>query len=154
MPYKLLIPILLLFLFSACDFSSKQNKDNVQSDTMAEIPEDGVTTGPEEPDTTSSRKYSNERFRNVTVEQVGPHQFRIEGEARIFEGRFGWVVEDGHNELKRGWASANEGAPAWGEFSFTVDVEKERPNSTLHLILFDTSAKDGSREYELPVYLY
>jgi hypothetical protein len=63
-------------------------------------------------------------------------------------------VEDGHNELKKGFESTDAGAPAWGDFSFTVEAEKERPNSTLHLVLFATSAKDGSRGHELPVYLY
>ena len=29
-----------------------------------------------------------------------------------------------------------------------------RPNSTLTLILFETSAEDGSRQYELPLVLY
>ncbi len=46
------------------------------------------------------------------------------------------------------------GAPEWGNFSFTVDVEKKRPNSTLTLILFESSAKDGSRQFELPILLY
>jgi hypothetical protein len=46
------------------------------------------------------------------------------------------------------------GAPAWGNFSFTVDAPKKNANSTLHLILFELSSKDGSRQYELPILLY
>jgi hypothetical protein len=45
------------------------------------------------------------------------------------------------------------GAPEWGRFSFTVEAVKKRANSTLHIILFESSAKDGSRQYELPILL-
>jgi len=99
-------------------------------------------------------KHSNERFKDVTVEKVGEHQFLIRGKGQIFEANFGWVVEDGHMELKKGNTMTDAGAPAWGNFSFTVDVKKEREHSTLMLILFESSPKDGSRQYELPVLLY
>lgn len=95
--------------------------------------------------------YSNERFRNVRVEVINDSSFRVQGEAQIFEARFGWVVEDGHNELANGFESTDAGAPSWGDFSFTVRVEKRQLNSTLHLILFENSAKDGSRQHSLPV---
>lgn len=61
------------------------------------------------------------------------------------------MVEDGHNELKKGFEATDAGAPEWGNFGFIVNVKKERLNSTLHLILFETSTKDGSRQFELPV---
>lgn len=57
-------------------------------------------------------------------------------------------------ELKKGNTITDAGAPEWGNFNFTVDVKKERENSTLMLILFESSPKDGSRQYELPVLLY
>ncbi|MGZ5286873.1 MAG: Gmad2 immunoglobulin-like domain-containing protein, partial [Flavisolibacter sp.] len=79
---------------------------------------------------------------------------RITGEGQIFEASFGWVIEDGHKELSEGFATTDAGAPAWGKFSFEVKAEKERQNSTLHLVLFETSMKDGSRQYELPIRLY
>ncbi|MEO6488548.1 MAG: Gmad2 immunoglobulin-like domain-containing protein, partial [Ferruginibacter sp.] len=70
-----------------------------------------------------------------------------------FEAAFSWVVEDGHEELKKGFHMTDAGAPAWGKFDFTIDVQKKRENSTLTLILFESSAKDGSRQYELPIVL-
>ncbi|MEO6760679.1 MAG: Gmad2 immunoglobulin-like domain-containing protein [Saprospiraceae bacterium] len=98
--------------------------------------------------------YSNERFKEVRVEKTGEHTFLLQGKGQIFEAGFGWVVEDGHRELKKGFEMTDAGAPEWGNFSFTVDVQKERANSTLLLILFESSPKDGSRQYELPVVLY
>ena len=100
------------------------------------------------------KTYANERFKDVTVEKSGDHQFVVQGKAQIFEANFGWVIEDGHNELQKGNQMTDAGAPAWGNFKFTIDVQKERENSTLHLILFEPSPKDGSRQYELPVPLY
>lgn len=100
------------------------------------------------------KKHSNERFKDVTVERVGEHKFIIKGRAQVFEATFGWVVEDGHEELKKGFEMTDAGAPEFGNFAFIIDVAKKRTNSTLHIVLFEESAKDGSRQYELPVLLY
>jgi hypothetical protein len=101
-----------------------------------------------------SKTYSNQRFKDVTVKKNGEHEFSIQGRGQIFEANFSWIVEDGHEELKKGHDMTDAGAPEWGNFSFTVNVAKKRPNSTLHLVLFEVSAKDGSRQHELPVLLY
>lgn len=117
----------------------------------------------EEPETKSpikkpleekSEVYTNERFKDVTVTRLNDTTFQIKGKGQIFEAAFSWVIEDGHNELKQGFEMTDAGAPEWGNFSFTVSAVKARPQSTLHLILFETSAKDGSRQYELPLFLY
>ena len=109
---------------------------------------------PPPPPPAAPKKYANARFKDVTVEQTGEHQFLIKGKAQVFEANISWVVEDGHEELKKGFQMTDAGAPAWGNFSFSIDVQKKRLNSTLTLILFESSAKDGSRQYELPVKLY
>lgn len=97
--------------------------------------------------------YANQRFRNVTVESVDQATFRVKGEAQIFEANFGWVVEDGHNEVAKGNEMTGAGAPEWGAFDFTLHATKKRENTTLTLILFEVSAKDGSRQHELPISL-
>ena len=103
---------------------------------------------------TSLQQYSNERFRNVTVEKVNGATFRVKGEGQIFEASFNWIIEDGHDELKKGYEMTDAGAPEWGKFNFSVDVTKNRENSTLTLILFEISAKDGSCQHELPIVLF
>lgn len=97
------------------------------------------------------KSYSNERFKEVTVEKIGKDSFLIRGQGQIFEASFSWIVEDGHNELKKGFQMTDAGASDWGNFEFTIQVQKERENSTLTLVLFESSAKDGSRQYELPI---
>lgn len=101
-----------------------------------------------------AKVYSNARFKDVSVKHLGNNKYMITGKGQIFEASFNWVIEDGHEELQNGYTTTDAGAPEWGNFSFTVQAKKERENSTLHLILFEASAKDGSRQYELPVLLY
>lgn len=134
----------ILFTISmlACNQSGEQNNAASQPDTSVVQPKPTIQV------------YANERFRNVTVEQTGVHEFRITGMGQIFEANFNWVVEDGHEELASGFHTTDAGAPEWGNFSFTVNVSKRRENSTLILILFEISAKDGSRQHELPIKLY
>lgn len=100
-----------------------------------------------------AKEYSNERFRKVKVEKIGGDKFHIQGEAQIFEANFNWVIEDGHNELAKGFEMTDAGAPDWGKFDFTIDNPKKEDNSTLTLILFEISAKDGSRQHELIITL-
>jgi hypothetical protein len=96
-------------------------------------------------------KYENERFQGVTVEKVKEDTYRVKGKAQVFEAVFNYVVEDGHNELAEGFVQTSAGAPEWGAFDFTLTVKKAEPNSTLMLILFEASPKDGSRTFELPI---
>jgi len=147
---------LFAILLSACNNSNEPNfETQAKQDTTNVQPTNNPE--PEVADTIATAKesqvYANERFKEVTVQKTGEHQFLIKGKGQIFEASFNWVVEDGHQELKKGHEMTDAGAPEWGNFQFTVDVEKARENSTLMLILFESSPKDGSRQYELPVVL-
>lgn len=93
--------------------------------------------------------YANDIFRNVTVTKTAQDTFEVKGQAQVFEAVVNYVVEDGHNELTQDFFQTSAGAPEWGDFSHTVKVKKAEPNSTLMLILFEVSAKDGSRRMEL-----
>jgi hypothetical protein len=94
------------------------------------------------------KKYSNERFRDVTIQRTHDYEIEVKGKAQIFEASFNWVIEDGHNEIQSGHVMTDAGAPEWGNFSFhTTAAPKE--NAKLHLILFEISANDGSRQHEL-----
>ncbi len=147
-------------ILAGCNSGDQQNQSPVNSEEVQDSI--AVTKQPnnkteitKQPDSLPLAKvYSNKRFKEVTVKKTGYHKFNVHGKAQIFEASFSWIVEDGHEELKKGFQITDTGAPEWGKFSFTVDVEKKRPNSTLHLILFEASPKDGSRQHELPVLLY
>jgi hypothetical protein len=150
------IHFFLAIILAGCNSNGKQNETISNTDTV-KVNADPVqkikTENPTVP-LPATNIYSNKRFKEVTVEKIGEHKFLIQGKGQIFEASFSWVVEDGHEELQKGFQMTDAGAPEWGNFKFTVDVQKKRENSTLILILFEASAKDGSRQYELPVVLY
>jgi len=124
-------------------------------ETQTSEPTDTVAVEKLVPPQPSAEKiFTNERFKDVVVQRTGEHTFLVTGKGQIFEASFSWVVEDGHDELLKGHQMTDAGAPAWGNFSFSIDVQKEQDNSTLTLILYESSPKDGSRQYELPVVLY
>lgn len=95
--------------------------------------------------------FSNARFKNVWVEKISDTSYQVTGKAQVFEAAYSWVVEDGHDELLSGHGMTDAGAPEFGNFSFVLNVKKKRENSKLHLVLFESSPKDGSRQHELPV---
>jgi len=149
--------LIVLICLSACG-GGEQKTVNSQ-DTTKSITTAKSVTAPTKVDSTiekipARKVFSNTRFREVTVKHLGNNKYNITGKAQIFEANFSWVIEDGHNELQTGHTITDAGAPEWGNFNFTVEAKKKRQNSTLHIILFESSAKDGSRQYELPVLLY
>jgi len=149
-----------MFIINGCSENTKQNENRSKQnnvDTLSLIEKSPLPERTNTNDsinrTTRDTVYKNNRFRNVTAKKIGLDNYQIKGEAQIFEASFSWVVEDGHNELKKGFAMTDAGAPEWGKFDFIVNTKKDRTNSVLHLILFESSAKDGSRQYELPILL-
>ena len=145
--------LLSLIILTACK-NNEQKTATVKPDTLKTIPETTQVTKESKPDTLLPKIYSNKRFKDVTVERTGKDKFLIRGEGQIFEANFNWIVEDGHEELKKGFQMTDAGAPEWGKFEFVINVTKKRENSTLTLILFESSPKDGSRQHELSITLY
>lgn len=157
-----IFPLLLMILIFGCSEKTKKIESEQTGNQLEKKPQvkdtllQGINKTADSvniPVGTNDKVYSNNRFRNVTVTKSGIDTYRIKGEAQIFEASFSWVVEDGHNELKKGHQMTDAGAPEWGHFDFTITAKKQRANSVLHLILFESSAKDGSRQFELSILL-
>ena len=145
-----------IFLFIALIACNPKRKNNTDITPEAPVVLDTITGNktPGMDTVASSRIYANDRFKDVTLTRSGEHTFLVKGKAQVFEASFGWVIEDGHDELQKGHQMTDAGAPEWGNFTFTVEALKENPNSTLMLILFESSPKHGSRQSELPIFLY
>ena len=150
MRWTILLSAILLF---ACNKKEAQ-RTTVAKDTIMEIPETTKVVKAEKPENLVHKQYSNERFKEVTVERIDKNKFRVRGKGQIFEANFNWIIEDGHDELKTGFQTTDAGAPEWGNFDFIITVQKKRENSKLTLVLFESSAKDGSRQHELPIVLF
>ena len=144
---------LALILLVACN-NNEQSRTTAKDETITTNPDTAQIPKETEPEATLPKTYANERFRDVTIERIGQDTFLIRGQGQIFEANFNWVVEDGHEELMKGFQMTDAGAPEWGKFEYKIKVPKKRENSTLTLILFESSPKDGSRQYELPITLY
>jgi immunoglobulin-like protein involved in spore germination len=95
--------------------------------------------------------YSNETFKEVRLERTGETVYSVTGKARVFEAVYHYLVKDGNEVVTDGRGMTDAGAPEFGNFSFTVDVKKKVAVESMYLILFEASAKDGSRQYELPI---
>lgn len=134
---KKLVPSILIFsvFFLAC--SQPQSEEQ-------EIKKENGKTAVE-----NFKTWENERFKDVKVEQVSENNYRVTGKAQVFEATLSYVVEDGHFELVKGFTTTDAGAPEFGNFDFTLTAEKKDPNTTLMLILFESSPEDGSRTHEL-----
>lgn len=150
MKWTILLSAILLF---ACNNKENQ-RTTVVDNTLTTIPETTKVEKVEKPKDLLPKQYSNERFKEVTVERIDENEFRVRGKGQIFEANFNWIIEDGHKELQKGFQMTDAGAPDWGNFDFTVVIQKKRENSKLTLVLFESSAKDGSRQYELPIVLF
>ncbi len=74
----------------------------------------------------------------------------VRGLARVFEATVQYEFEDGHFIFDKGFTTATEGAPGWGEFEIIIELE-EKINGSCRVILFEESAKDGSRMHELQI---
>lgn len=148
MKFKILF--LSVVIIVACN--NKEQSQNETAPLGKEVSKKELTE-PEkkEPQKENAKIYDNKRFRNVRVQKTDDTTFRITGQGQIFEANFNYVVEDGHNELLSGYHMTDAGAPEWGNFDFTIAVKKQRPNSMLHLILYEVSTMDGSRTHELAI---
>ena len=145
--------LLSIIIVVACN-NNQHKSTTTTADTTKNRPETTQVEKEAKLDDPLPKIYSNKRFRNVTVERIRNDEFLVRGLGQIFEANFNWIVEDGHEELKKGFQMTDAGAPEWGKFEFTINVHKKRDNSTLTLVLFESSPKDGSRQHELPITLY
>src|SRR5687768_5203740 len=161
---KKLSALTSIFFYSACGVQDTETStSSIDTVTVNSVPsqappvsqgQSAATPVPDTPAAANNKTLSNKRFRNVKVQKLANDSFLITGQGQIFEASFNWIIEDGHEELQHNYSTTDAGAPEWGNFSFKVHAAKKRPNSTLHLVLFETSAKDGSRQYELPLLLH
>lgn len=152
MRYLSLLVLFIIILSCQMADNTQEANDDSTTNFLDSLTIDTIDSQPDE--SVELAVFSNDRFKDVTAKPLGDNKFMIQGKAQVFEANISWVIEDGHDELKQGYVMTDAGAPDWGNFSFTVEAIKNRENSSLLLILFESSAKDGSRQHELPVFLY
>ncbi len=92
----------------------------------------------------------NEAFKifEPTPETEVQDKIIVKGLARVWEATVQYEFEDGHFILNKGFTTATKGAPEWGDFEIAIDLENAVGGSA-RVVLFEASAKDGSRLHEL-----
>jgi hypothetical protein len=93
-----------------------------------------------------SEKLENNSFRKIHF-TGSDGNYKVSGEARVFEAVFAYTVTDGHTVYEEQHTKVAEGAPAWAPFSLNIHVpEEDLPiNGTLILELYYFSPKDGEK---------
>ena len=80
MKWTFLLSAILLF---ACNKKENQ-RSTIVNDTLITIPEITTVIKDEKPEIHLPKQYSNERFKEVTVERIDENKFRIRGKGQIF----------------------------------------------------------------------
>lgn len=75
----------------------------------------------------------------------------LSGVARVFEATVNYALETkSGNVLEKGVTTASIGGPKWGKFDFEVC---RIPNKAHYIVIFTTSARDGTRQNEIKLKL-
>lgn len=82
--------------------------------------------------------------------QVLGDTVRVKGAARLFEGAFRIILEDGHSQLINEVATASAGGPEWGTFDLEFKIP-EPTNAHGLLIIAWQDMKDGNMVEEVAV---
>lgn len=142
------IYLFVLFVLFACN---KQKSEKSTNDENLAHQDTVLFKQTQKTEKEGLKEFSNERFRKVIVDELEGGEFRIQGEAQVFEATINWSVEDGHYVYNEGFTTATMGAPEWGKFDFTFEIKKSEEIAVLNLVLFEVSAEDGSHNYTLLV---
>lgn len=164
--FRVTILLIYCLLLTACMNSNTDiSKDNQKSDVEIEKNPDIKTKPDEKEEQKSSESESPSEVEDTEKKEVVieneafqifepypnekvQNQIVVRGLARVFEGTLNYAFEDGHFILDQGFVTASEGAPAWGEFEFTINLENA-PEGLYKVVLFEISAKDSSVVNEL-----
>lgn len=75
----------------------------------------------------------------------------VSGVAKVFEATVNYAIENKSGDvLEEGVTMASIGGPKWGKFDFEVCY---MPNNTHYIVIFTTSARDGTRQNEIKLKL-
>lgn len=172
--FKATITIVYCLVLAACmntnsdDNQSDNNKQDqtpdvqIEKEPVSEEPKDDTTEEEantdaeeeEDPSESETEKdevvLENEAFQifEPTPNEEVQNQIVVRGLARVFEGAFIYEFEDGHFILDEGFTTASEGAPGWGEFEFTINLDNATAG-LYRIVIYEESAKDGSILNEL-----
>ncbi len=154
--YLLIIFILVLFItVIGCSMSGQDNTNQSNASNLVDNNQNPATTNNDQKvDNNQIQVVKNDAFiiEYPTPKSVIGKSFTIIGKAHgIFEGEFNYELEDGHKMLSKGniMLEGMKSPADWTPFKHKVTLDENPTSPVGTLILFDISAKDGSRINEL-----
>lgn len=89
---------------------------------------------------------SNQAFRNISEMKLS-EKYVIQGQARLFEGNYNYVVKKGGHVVTQGFGTASKGGPEWGTISqtITVPINKLSNQQSLTVELFALDMESGKQ---------
>lgn len=132
-----------------------EDQENQENDQNNQETEEDNDEGTDQQSGEEEIVIENESFR---IFQPAPdsdvdHEFTVTGQARVFEATIQYEFKDGDEIIDKGFVTASQGAPEWGDFEITLHFD-ELSNPPANIILYEESAEDGSRLYELNIPVY
>ncbi|MBU5594306.1 Gmad2 immunoglobulin-like domain-containing protein [Amphibacillus sp. MSJ-3] len=158
--------IFSLVFITACS----ENRPEVDNESNEGIEEDQEDEGNDQTNPETEENHSDERDQGQNegeivaeneafrIFQPAPnseldHEFTVIGQARVFEATIQYEFKDGDEIIDKGFVTASQGAPDWGDFEINFQFD-ELTNPPATIIIYEESAKDGSRLYELSIPVY
>ena len=139
--------LLLMVIAVGCNERSDTNTTTTSLNSPDSIPVADHTTVAPPADTSiqAIAPASNERFKDVTVKKISSDSVHVSGKARIFEANLSYAVYEKGKQVREGFHTASAGAPEWGDFDFNIASPRSSGDTGTYIIIFESSAKDGSR---------
>ncbi|MBC7959120.1 MAG: Gmad2 immunoglobulin-like domain-containing protein [Vallitaleaceae bacterium] len=148
--------LICITLFSGCgqnDNNLEQNNQSSEAETSSDLIEENEetqTTQAVNETVAGEAILENEAFRIYEPVEMVNESIVIRGLASVYEGTVSYEFTDGKAILDKGFTTATEGAPGWGEFEIIIEL-KDLDVSTGTIVIFQESAEDGSRLNELSI---
>lgn len=140
--------ITILLLASGCRGSNEKAMPENQItsiDSAAKVDNTAVNNPISDTASQSSVPYSNDRFKEVALRKLSADSAKVTGKARIFEATLSYAIYENGKQVYQGFHTASAGAPEWGNFDFNIAIPRSAGDTEAYLMLYESSAKDGSR---------
>ncbi len=140
--------LLIILIGIGCGQQKERSSNTEAADTIDTLAKTDNTVVEKKADTTNSGIQSlpqfNDRFKDVILTRLSADSARLTGKARIFEATLSYAIYDKGKKVYEGFHTTSAGAPEWGDFDFNIAIPGSAGHSGTYVLLFESSAKDGS----------
>lgn len=139
--------LILTVILAGCNSGNERDTSTIVANNPDSVAPADHTSVDQPADTTSTvaAPQSNDRFRDVTLVRLSNDSANLRGRARIFEANLSYAVYEQGKLMYENFHTTSAGAPEWGEFDFNIKVPAPSTDTGTYVMVYESSAKDGSR---------